>query len=100
MSTWRSEWTPSLAECVARVYGIDPLTESHWRVISACREEFAKSGEVPQPARLATLAQLSERELESLFPAGLLSLAWILAGVAPPPGSAITAAALPKGAAS
>lgn len=100
MDTERSEWTPSLAECVASVYGIDPLTESHWRVISGCREEFARSGKVPEPAQLAALAHLSARDLESLFPAGLLSLDWILAGVAPPPGSSATPAALPKGGAS
>lgn len=93
MDTERSEWTPSLAECVARVYGIDPLTEAHWRVISECREDFARSGKVPQPAQLAAVAQLSARDLESLFPAGLLSLAWILAGVAPPPDSLATSAA-------
>lgn len=96
MDTERSEWTPALAECVARVYGIDPLTESHWRVISECREEFARSGKVPQPAQLAALSHLSATALESLFPAGLLSLAWILAGVAPPPGSSANPAALPK----
>ena len=92
-----TEWTPSLAECVARVYGIDTLTESHWRVISECREEFARSGKVPQPAQLAALAQLSARDLEALFPVGLLSRAWILADVAPPPGSSATSAATPKG---
>lgn len=97
MDTGRSEWTPSLAECVARLYGIDPLTESHWRVISECREEFARSGKVPRPAQLAALAQLSEGGLESLFPAGLVSLAWILAGVAPPPCSSATSAATLKG---
>ncbi|MHB0972491.1 MAG: TusE/DsrC/DsvC family sulfur relay protein [Thermoanaerobaculia bacterium] len=80
----QSEWTPSLAECVARVYGIDALTESHWRVISECREEWAVTGRSPGPEEVATLSHLSVAELESLFPPGQLSLLWILAGVAPP----------------
>ncbi|MFA6955890.1 MAG: TusE/DsrC/DsvC family sulfur relay protein [Thermoanaerobaculia bacterium] len=79
-----SEWTPSLAECVARVYGIDPLSEPHWRVISECREEWARSGVVPEPDRLAALSHLSPAILKSLFPLGQLALAWILAGVVPP----------------
>lgn len=79
-----SEWTPSLAECVARVYGIDPLSEPHWRVISECREEWARSGVVPEPERLAALSHLAPAILKSLFPLGQLALAWILAGVVPP----------------
>lgn len=79
-----SEWTPSLAECVARVYGIDSLSEPHWRVITECREEWARSGVVPEPERLAALSHLSPAILKSLFPLGQLALAWILAGVVPP----------------
>jgi len=79
-----SEWTPSLAECVARVYGIDPLSERHWRVISECREEWARSGVVPEPERLALISHLSVEALESLFPVGHPELAWIFAGVVPP----------------
>jgi sulfur relay (sulfurtransferase) DsrC/TusE family protein len=78
------EWTPSLAECLAEVFGIDLLSESHWRVISACREERASHGRTPELSTLAARSHMSVRQLESLFPRGQTALAWILAGVIPP----------------
>lgn len=78
------EWTPSLAECLARVFGIDALSEAHWRVISECREERASRGSTPGLETLAARAHMSVAELEALFPAGHTAFAWILAGVIPP----------------
>jgi len=78
------EWTPSLAECLARVFGIEVLSESHWRVISECREERASRGRTPELSTLAARSHMSVRQLESLFPRGQIALAWILAGVVPP----------------
>lgn len=79
------EWTPSLAECLAQVFGIGPLSASHWRVISECREERASHGRTPELATLAARAHMSVPQLESLFPTGQTVLVWILAGVEPPP---------------
>jgi sulfur relay (sulfurtransferase) DsrC/TusE family protein len=78
------DWTPSLAECLARVFGIAPLSEAHWRVISECREEWARSGRVPELSILAERSHMSVGQLEMLFPAGQAAFAWILAGVVPP----------------
>lgn len=78
------EWTPSFAECLAQVFGIGLLSESHWRVISQCREERASRGRTPELSTLAARSQMSVRQLESLFPRGQTALAWILAGVVPP----------------
>lgn len=78
------EWTPSLAECLAEVFGIDILSELHWRVISECREERANRGGAPDLATLAARSHMTVRQLESLFPEGEAALAWILAGVVPP----------------
>lgn len=78
------EWTPALAECLARIFGIDRLSESHWRVISECREERASRGRTPELSTLAARSHMSVCQLESLFPKGQLALAWILAGIIPP----------------
>jgi len=78
------EWTTTLADCIARVYGIDPLTEVHWRVISECREEWAGSGKAPDVERLAARSHLSVADLRALFPPGQSDLAWILSGLIPP----------------
>lgn len=78
------DWTPSLAESLARLFGLAPLSELHWRVISECREEWARSGSPPELERLAAVSRLSAAELRSLFPRGLVAFHWILAGLLPP----------------
>lgn len=78
------DWTPSFAECLAKIFGMAPLSELQWRVISECREEWARSGEVPGLARLAAVANLSREELEGLFPGDSPGFPWILAGLTPP----------------
>lgn len=87
--SWREagcecEWTPVLAECLARVFGIGVLSESHWRVIGECREEQASHGRPPDLRTLAAHSAMSVPQLESLFPEGQAALAWILAGIVPP----------------
>lgn len=82
------DWTPALAECLAKIFGIAPLSELQWRVISECREEWARRGVVPDLSSIASATHLSCADVESLFPGESPGLPWILAGLAPPTGVA------------
>jgi dissimilatory sulfite reductase related protein len=68
------EWSPEMAEALARRAGLGPLGERHWKVITTTREDAARRGRAPRLARIHQLTGLATGELEQLFPgdAGLL----------------------------
>lgn len=39
-----SQWTPEVAEAIAKDIGIDALSDQHWKVITFCREDAANQG--------------------------------------------------------
>src|ERR1043166_3867434 len=51
-----SQWTPEVAVEIAREVGIDPLTPRHWKVLTFCREDAARSGAPPGLRRIAKLS--------------------------------------------
>jgi len=75
------QWTPAIAEALAREAGLLPLTTRHWRVITVCREEAARTGRSPRAAQLAKLAGLVPGELAELFPKTPEMLAARVAGL-------------------
>ncbi len=62
-----SEWSPAVAEEVAREEGI-ALTADHWRVIACWRELSARGGRVPWLDDLASRCGLPVSKLSELFP--------------------------------
>jgi tRNA 2-thiouridine synthesizing protein E len=62
------QWTPALAESLARSAGIARLTPRHWKVILCCRETMAREGTPPSLERIARLAGLGPFDLARLFP--------------------------------
>lgn len=64
--TTSGDWTPSVAQSIASVYGIE-LGMEHWAVIAACREEVLRCGEHPSLRRLARLSGVSESRLVDMF---------------------------------
>ena len=63
-----ADWTPERAETIARAAGIGVLLDRHWRVITLCREEAARTGRRPGLQELERLTGLLEEELRRLFP--------------------------------
>lgn len=63
-----SEWTPELAEVLARRAGIASLTERHWRVLTICREDAARQGRTPGLRRISAVSGVGLQELHRLFP--------------------------------
>ncbi len=81
-----NDWTPALAEALARESGIDLLTEDHWKVITFCREDAAQRGEPPGLRRISKLSGVGMKELYQLFPKGPGKLAARIAGLHKPHG--------------
>ena len=76
-----SEWTPEVAELLARAAGIAVLTDGHWKVLALCREEAARSGRSPDLERLCELSGFDEAELRRLFPGDPARLPIRIAGL-------------------
>lgn len=81
-----SEWTPGVAEEIAKETGIAPLNDKHWQVITFCREDAAREGEPPGVRRIAKLSGVEMKELYQLFPKGPGKLAARIAGLPKPQG--------------
>ncbi len=65
-----AEWTPEIAQLIAKDEGIEELTDRHWTVINFCRDDFDKKGEVPGLRRITKQAGVPTKELYQLFPKG------------------------------
>ena len=81
-----SQWTPEMAEDIAKEIGIAPLSKPHWQVISFCREDAAREGQPPGVRRIAKLSGIDMKGLYSLFPKGPGKLAAKVAGLPKPQG--------------
>ena len=76
-------WNEALAEALAADSGLEGLTEMHWKVIRAMRDNFAKLGTAPAMHRVCRDAGVPRREVNDLF--GYCLVAWRVAGL-PNPG--------------
>lgn len=81
------EWTPELAEALAREAGI-VLGERHWKVLSCCREDAARAGRPPGLRRIARLSGVDLEELHRLFAQKPDKLVTRIAGLPDPRGGA------------
>ena len=81
-----AQWTPEVAEAIARDVGIVPLTFEHWKVITFCREDAAREGQPPGLRRISKLSGVGTKELYALFPKGPGKLAARIAGLSKPQG--------------
>jgi sulfur relay (sulfurtransferase) DsrC/TusE family protein len=79
------DWTPEIAERIARECGLEALGPRHWRVLLCCREVAAREGLVPDLAAVARSADLPLAELDRLFRHRSLELLPKIAGLPRPP---------------
>lgn len=61
------DWTPEIAERIARESGLGALGPRHWRVVLCCRETVAREGLAPDLPAVARLTGLPLVELDRLF---------------------------------
>ena len=79
-----SQWTPEVAEHLARNAGIDRLTDRHWKVIALCREDAARQRRQPGMRRLSRLVHYGADDLERLFLERASQLVPRIAGLSKP----------------
>lgn len=80
------EWDEQVAEALAADLGITPLSESHWKVIHFCREDFATQGDAPTLRRITKVGGVPTKELYQLFPKGPAKKVAYVAGLKKPSG--------------
>lgn len=75
-----NQWTPEVAEAIAKDIGIAELNDQHWKVITFCREDAAKQGTPPGLRRISKNSGVNMKDLYQLFPKGQASWPpWFLA---------------------
>jgi tRNA 2-thiouridine synthesizing protein E len=78
------EWTPEVAEAMAKKRGLERLGGQHWKLITLCREEAVRCGCRPSPRRLSELSGVAPEVLDSLFAGNTRALLAALAGLRGP----------------
>jgi len=81
-----AEWTPEIAEAMAREEGLDALTDRHWVVVNFAREDYQAKGETPGLRRISKRAGVPTKELYQLFPGGPGKKVARIAGLPKPKG--------------
>jgi hypothetical protein len=66
---------------VAREAGMDTLGDHHWKVITCCREEVARTGRIPSMRAIEVLTGYESCELHRLFPGEFETLFTRVAGL-------------------
>ncbi len=80
------QWTPAIAEELARADGIEQLSDRHWQVIDFMRAAYLEKGTGPTVRVLGKASGVSVKELYQLFPKGPAKMAARIAGIPKPKG--------------
>jgi tRNA 2-thiouridine synthesizing protein E len=80
------EWTPEIAEEIARESGIAELTPRHWQVVEFMRQTYLDTGAAPSIRALGKESGVPVKELYALFPKGPAKLAAKIGGIPKPRG--------------
>ncbi len=81
-------WNRKVAEKLAQMNDVWPLTEDHWRVIDFVRDFYLKCGQGPAIIWISKATGLSMHRICELFPCGMVKGAYRIAGLPRPPGCA------------
>jgi tRNA 2-thiouridine synthesizing protein E len=81
-----NDWNEEIAKEIAKMEGIEDLTERHWAVINYMRKVYAETGDAPSIRKLTKESGVETKELYSLFPKGPAKKAARIAGLPKPKG--------------
>ncbi|MEW6410641.1 MAG: TusE/DsrC/DsvC family sulfur relay protein [Nitrospirota bacterium] len=79
-------WDINVVEYLARMEGIKELTNEHWKLITAIRLYYERTGMSPQCREILKETGLTKKDMYRLFPSGHLRGAYKLAGLPKPAG--------------
>ncbi len=80
------QWNEEIAKELAKMEGIDVLTEDHWKVINYMRKEFKEKGDAPSIRKLTKEGGIDTKTLYAHFPKGPAKKAAKIAGLPKPKG--------------
>jgi dissimilatory sulfite reductase related protein len=78
------DWSTVVAEEVAEVFELGPLTLEHWRTIEFTRAYYLEHGLGPAAVRIARATGFSSKKIWDLFPDGIIRGVYRLAGLPKP----------------
>jgi len=82
-----SDWNKEIAVEIAKLEGINELSDSHWKIIEFCRSSSAAdSGAAPTLRQITQGAGISTKELFALFPKGPAKKVAKISGLGKPEG--------------
>jgi dissimilatory sulfite reductase related protein len=81
-----SQWTREVAVEIARLEGIESLTDAHWKIIDFCRKAGEQSGKSPTLRQITDGTGVSTKELFALFPKGPAKKVAKVSGLGKPEG--------------
>ncbi len=80
------QWNEQIAAEIARINGIEELTDRHWQVVNFMRRTYLESGSAPSIRTLGKTSGVPIKELYELFPKGPAKLAAKIGGIPKPRG--------------
>ena len=81
-----ADWNEEIANEIAKIEGVEILTERHWAVINYMRKVYSETGDAPSIRKLTKESGVETKELYSLFPKGPAKKAARIAGLPKPKG--------------
>jgi len=81
-----TDWNEEIAIELAKVQGIEELTDRHWAVINYMRKKYEDKGDAPSIRKLTKESGVNTKELYQLFPKGPAKKAAKIAGLPKPKG--------------
>jgi len=81
-----NQWSPEVAEFLAKMEGIETLTPEHWQIIDFCRKTGLASGKAPTLRQITEGTGVTTKTLFALFPKGPAKKVAKVAGLGKPEG--------------
>ncbi len=81
-----NKWNEEIAKGIAKLEGLEELTDRHWIVIDFMRNEYQAKGDAPSIRKLIKESGVETKELYKLFPKGPAKKAAKIAGLPKPKG--------------
>ncbi|MCK4908639.1 MAG: TusE/DsrC/DsvC family sulfur relay protein [Planctomycetes bacterium] len=79
-------WNEEIARHLAKLEGVEELTEEHWAVIKYIRDHYLKNDLAPMIRSICKTTRLPLKKIYTLFPAGPAKGACKWAGLPKPDG--------------
>ncbi len=79
-------WDEAVAQSLAKVEGVEELTEEHWKVVKYLREYYLQFNMAPMIRKLCKQTGCPLKKIYELFPSGPAKGACKIAGLPKPTG--------------